>query len=145
MFSTTINSILSKDDKTKICFKGVFARDQLPKINEYPSCLILNTHGKGKPGEHWLAIYFDSNKHSYFFDSYGKHPSFFGLTDYINENSRSWSYNSKRIQGNSNHCGYYSVLFLIFKVRNILNKFYSYFNSNYDLNDKKISKMIKKY
>ena len=64
MFSTTIISILSKDEKTKICFKGVFARDQLPKINEYPSCLILNTHGKGKP-EHWLAIYFDSNKHSY--------------------------------------------------------------------------------
>ena len=67
MEETVILKCLNKDIKTKQLFLGVFARDELPLIQKYPSCLIFNSKPRSNEGEHWLAIYFDANKRCYFF------------------------------------------------------------------------------
>ena len=54
-----LQKILFSDSITRNYFIGVYSRDQLPIIKDYPSCFILNTDTSDKPGEHWLAIYYD--------------------------------------------------------------------------------------
>ncbi len=142
MLATSIHKILKNDEKTSTFFIGVFARDRLPNLKKKKCCLVLNTDSHEKPGEHWLAIYVDENGFGEFFDSYANNPERFGLINYLNKNCRIWTYNKQIIQGNSNFCGYYCVLFLLFRARNKANKFFSYFNSSLENNDLKIKKLI---
>lgn len=51
-------------------FKGVFARDQIPRIQNC-DCCILNLDSSKEPGSHWVAIVSD-RKDVYFFDSFGR-------------------------------------------------------------------------
>ncbi len=143
MFSTTIDKILKADKYSSHFFKGVYARDQLPSLKDN-DCIILNNQNKNHAGEHWLAIFVE-NGFGHFFDSYGNHPSRYNLVDYLNSNTLNWNYNSLRIQGESKYCGYYCVLFILFKSRGLLNKFYTYFSENYDLNDKLIKELVEKH
>ena len=109
---------LKKDEFSKETFIGVFPRDQLPYIKKYPCAFIINTQPITMKGEHWLAFYFDANQNGEFFDSYGNHPKIFGLEKYLLQNSRKWTYNSIRLQGdNSATCGQYSVYFILLKSR----------------------------
>lgn len=85
MQENVINSILKYDNVTSKIFKGVYARDELPLDLDFPSCFILNTHPRSKPGEHWLALYYDPKGNCYFFDSYGMHPTFYRLKTYISK------------------------------------------------------------
>jgi len=135
MFEQTIESIINQDEQSKNIFKGVFARNELPHIENYPTALIFNTQDRNMDGEHWLAVYFDSFNLCYFFDSYGQNPCYYGVTNYLKEYSRIINYNQKRIQGNSEYCGLYSILFIFFAVRNNLKNFYSFFSTNLFLND----------
>ena len=112
--------ILEKDYFTRNIFKGIFPRDYLPKKIQFPSCFIVNTDKSNKPGEHWLAFYYDENGICYFFDSFGFDPNFYGLKKYLDTTSKSWTFNKKRFQNlNSKSCGYFSLLFLFLKSRNI--------------------------
>ena len=140
-----IQKTLHKDTLLSKIFMGVFARDELPISVSYPSCFIINNKPKNHPGEHWLAFYYDSNKVCYFFDSYGNNPEFYSLTSYIMNTSSSWYYNKKRLQGDSNYCGLYSMLYLTFISRNKIKLFYDFFNENFQNNDKKLSILLDKY
>jgi hypothetical protein len=51
-----VEIILKKDKITRDIFLDAFARDELPKAPPYPSCFIINTDPRSRPGEHWLAI-----------------------------------------------------------------------------------------
>ena len=62
---------IDKDFYAKRYFKGVFARDNIPFIISYPCSLIINTDPSTRPGEHWLALFFNSKKEAEFFDSFG--------------------------------------------------------------------------
>ena len=53
-----INNI-KLDNVSNLNFKGVFARDNLPKIIYYPASFIANTDKSNKKGEHWLEFYYD--------------------------------------------------------------------------------------
>ena len=54
-------------------FRGVFALDQLPKVNKQrPSLYVVNTHPSCKEGEHWVAIYFPTEGTPEFFDSFAR-------------------------------------------------------------------------
>src|SRR5436190_24340797 len=98
-------------------FLGVFPKDCLPKPNTYPVSLIMNTDPQSKPGEHWVAIYFDSEKHALYFDSYGFPPLNIEFKNYLNENSIQWTYNRQMIQGyNTYTCGEFCVLFVLLKT-----------------------------
>jgi hypothetical protein len=142
MDEQTIRNILSKDKYTKDIFVNVFARDELPNKIKYPSCIVLNTKPRNHSGEHWLCIYYDEHGIAYFFDSYGKHPSYFNLESYLDNTSIRYIYNTRKIQGKSSYCGYYCLLFLLLKSRNELAKFFAYFNENTDINDKKVKYLI---
>lgn len=55
--------------KTKF-FRGVFARDQLPKqVGKRPALFICNTDNASAPGEHWVAIYRTVEGQDELFDS----------------------------------------------------------------------------
>ena len=145
MYETAIENALKKDSFTSKIFGGVLARDELPKNVDYPSCYVVNTKPRTNSGEHWLAIYYDKNGHADFFDSYGHHPQYFFLDSFLNKTSTSWSFNKIRLQGLSTFCGYYCLLYLFFRSRQKSNIFFSFFNNNSLLNDKKITYYIKKF
>lgn len=106
--------MLKNDEKASDIFLGVFPRDRLPSISQYPSCFIFNNEPSFMDGEHWLACYVNKNNQAIFFDSYGNSPSFFRLEDYFNKNFKLFHFSSRRLQGNSSFSGYYCVLFLLY-------------------------------
>ena len=83
MLETALESALSKDEFTKKINGGIVARDELPDKVSYPSCYIINTRQRTHSGEHWLAVFYDNKGQADFFDSYGHHPSYFNLTEFL--------------------------------------------------------------
>jgi hypothetical protein len=132
-----IEAILYGDPVTKNYFKGCYARDELPIVHQYPFCFILNTDPSDKPGEHWLAIYYNEQKQAEFFDPAGFHPVAYRLNRYLDTTSTSWKYNKKRIQGLFSHfCGHYCLLYLYARCRSYsLEEFQCFFSNDYDKND----------
>ena len=64
-------------------FLGVVASDSKPSLTSVaafaPCCYVLNIDPKSEPGTHWVAIYHPTPEHLEFFDSYGSHPSDYGI------------------------------------------------------------------
>ena len=120
MMENILELIISKDKISKKSFLGAFARDELPTIEKYPSCFILNTQNRNEEGEHWMAINFDREKNCYFFDSYGMSYKDYDLTSYLKQYSKKISYNRRSLQGNSNFCGVYCILFILFVCHYLL-------------------------
>jgi hypothetical protein len=122
---------------------GVYARDELPKLDSFPCCFVLNTAKRSHPGKHWLAFYYDSKSVCNFFDSFGNDPEFFNLKSYISKNSDAVIWNKKPIQSfQSENCGYYCILFLILRSSGYsMEKFCDLF---YDLTFKN-DEMIEKF
>ena len=145
MLESALETALFRDNYTGKMCEGVLARDELPDRVPYPSCYIINTRPRTHNGEHWLALFYDQQGHADFFDSYGQHPSYFNLKSFLDKTSTSWSYNQKRIQGLSTHCGYYCLLYLFFRARMKSNKFFSFFTKNVLLNDKKVDHYIEMF
>lgn len=147
MNSVQINNILRKHPKTRDKFLGVFARDELVNIKQYPCCFVMNTAKRSHPGMHWVAFFFDSNKVCHFFDSYGNSPTLFRLNNFIKNNSTRLIFNKKQIQSwTSDNCGYFCVLFLIFKCLGYsIGRFCKLFYDSSDKNDKIIEKLKIKF
>ena len=147
MNSIQLNKILTTNQSTKSNFKGVFARDELPKIESYPASFILNTEKRSHPGQHWIAFYFDEKKNCNFFDSYGNNPDFFKLKSYITKYSDLLFYNKKVIQGwKSENCGFYCILFLILRSSGYsLEKICDLFHESPNKNDEMIDKFKNKF
>jgi len=144
MNTLQIEELLKSDPWTKKIFKGVFARDQLPKII-YPSAYIVNTQPIAEPGEHWIAIYFDENKNGECFDSYGLPPQVYGLDAFMDRNSKRWTYNQKTLQSLfSATCGHYCIYFILFRSRgHSMQSITSRFSKNLTENDRKITRFVR--
>jgi hypothetical protein len=103
--------------------------------------MIINTQPSYQQGEHWLALYFNDKRECQFFDSYGNHPSIFGLEAYIEKASSGLQYNKSRLQAEfSSSCGYYCIFFILLKCRHftltdIVNLFSK---SDFSMNDFKV-------
>lgn len=126
-------------------FRGVYSRDRLPSsIDIKPCAFIVNTHPSTMPGEHWLAIHFDSKGHAEFFDPYGKAPINFDLEHFLQTTSTSWSFNNKQIQAPlSLMCGPICLFYLFFRCRNFsLQTLQSFFTQDYKNNEKLIRNFI---
>lgn len=114
---------IHKDPYARLTFLGVFAKNRLPQVKIYPCSLVVNTDPSDKPGEHWLAIYFNADKSCEFFDSYGNKPEYYGLDEYVKNNSVVYKNNNVRFQDlSSSSCGYYCIFFLLLKSRKFLFK-----------------------
>ena len=113
-----ISNTINRDVFGRSNFLGVYAIDQLPRITCFPCCLVVNTDPFYKPGEHWVAIYFEKNRSCEFFDSFGIPPDYYGLNKYIDRVSRSVTYNNIQLQEmNSSSCGYYCIYYILLKSR----------------------------
>ena len=98
MNTLQIERLLKKDLKSKTIFKKVCALDQLEKPT-FPSAYVINSDPSSKPGEHWVAVYFDKRGRGEYFDSYGLPPTLVGLDSYMDAYSLSgWIYNRKTLQ-----------------------------------------------
>lgn len=146
MNTIQLNQIMKYDNYSKELYLGTFAIDTIPCISKYPSCLIINNQTSIQNGQHWIAIFFNSNKTAEFFDSYGNPPIFYGLNYYINKYSSTYIFNHKQVQSiNSSNCGYYCVLFLLFKSRGLsMETYLSHFKDS-NLNDKMLDKLKKQF
>jgi len=145
MNTLDIFKFLINDKYCNKYFLGVYARDELPtQFKKRPCMFIANTDSRNETGTHWLAFYFDENKNAEFFDSYGLAPTYYGLSEYLNETSNSWNYNSKRIQSFfSEYCGQICLFYCYFKSRNFsLNYIQSIFSNDYEKNEKIILKFL---
>ena len=63
MNTIQIRDFINSDNNLKSLFHGVFARDELIMNIKYPSCFIVNTDNSNQSGSHWLAFFYDVNKH----------------------------------------------------------------------------------
>ena len=136
MNTAEIKCILRNVDK----FKGVFSRDTLPKVLIPPFGLIANTDISTTPGQHWIAIYLNSDGSGEYFDSFGLMPIVHEFKEFmINNCTNGWSYNPVILQTpsyTSLTCGHYCTLFILCKNKNLPFKtFLNLFSTNTMLND----------
>lgn len=126
-------------------FIGIFASNELPLITKLPCAFIVNTEKHYEDGEHWLAFYFNEFKEAIFFDPTGKNADFFGMENYLEKQSISWTYNKFRIQSYfSEYCGQICLFFLFKMCRdNSLINFVNLFSDDYIKNEKYILKYLK--
>ena len=90
--------ILDKSVHLKHLNGIVCARDMLPKKRPWRvQAYIVNTHRSDQPGEHWVAIFFRENW-AYYFDSYGQPPPDADILQFIEQNTRSYTYNKRCLQ-----------------------------------------------
>ena len=56
----------------------------------------------------------------YFFDLFGRPPSYFGFEDFMNENCATWLYNNVELQSpESNACRYHVIAFCLSRINNM--------------------------
>ena len=79
MNTEQIEKILKGDAYAKQIFKRVYPRDKIPTVVKYPSAYVFNSDPSSKPGEHWIALYFDKKRRGEYFDSYGVGPQMHNL------------------------------------------------------------------
>ena len=144
MYETTLKKIIKHDPVLHPIFLNVFAKNEIPSVvSQRPACFILNNQTRSQPGQHWLAVFIDESGNLEFFDSYGRAPQSFGLQKQFKALSQHITYNQQRIQGRSQLCGFYCVLYLLFKARKRSDEFFSKFVDKYDRNDRLVFEEIK--
>lgn len=116
MYGSVLEHVLSTNPHVQNFFHGFGNPDILQKkIRAAPSLYILNTAPSSSPGEHWCVVCFFRGRIAYFFDSYGKPPGHYDLTEILAPYADHVYHNSKCVQGETaktcgHHCIYFSVL-----------------------------------
>lgn len=55
-------------------FKGVYASNKIPDLNEIKKYAIINLDNSNQPGSHWVAVAYSEETDSIiFYDSFGRH------------------------------------------------------------------------
>src|SRR5439155_1499414 len=142
MFSSQIRCALTVDPETNKYFVGVYASDQLPQrllVSSKPLAFVVNTDPANKPGEHWIAVYYDgANKTIEYFDSYGLPPQQMSIFEFVINNGKDYVLNPLQLQGyDSSACGHYCVAYLYKRCRgqsmeSICNEYYGREPGEYD-------------
>ena len=138
MQTDEISHLLSRDPLMCRTY-DVVAKDSLLDIivDTYPAAIVCNTHDSGRPGEHWVAMYVDTERRGDYFDSYGLQPQHVGFVDFMTEHCSTWSTNERTLQSPlSTVCGQYCVAFLMFRCRDAsMNAFTRLFTTDLVAND----------
>ena len=145
MNTEQIEKILKGDAYAKQIFKGVYPRDKIPTVVKYPSAYVFNSDPSSKPGEHWIALYFDKKRRGEYFDSYGVGPQMHNLNNFMEKNSSIWTCNTALIQGPfSITCGHYCVYYLMCRCRGMsMKKILLNFDTNLAKNDQRVLTFMK--
>lgn len=148
MNTRDIYEILSRDIWVRRAgLLRVVAINQLPQyINPTQSAaLVVNTDPSYKPGEHWVALYYDGVGKFTYFDSFGLPPRHRELTDFIERNSNTpYSYNPHILQDLlSVACGLYAIYFIMVMCRSgNLKLALRHFKSKQWMNDKIVYNLV---
>jgi len=97
-------------------FRGVFARDMLPKQIRRHECGIVNLDAVGGKGTHWVC-YFNYPKAKYveYFDSFGLPPPE-EVEKYLLTSRKPIVYNTAELQSrDSELCGYYCIEYILMR------------------------------
>ena len=65
MNTLQLERALKHNTFTKKIFVGVFAADELPTLNTFPSVFVANTDPSTEPGTRWVAFYFPSREENF--------------------------------------------------------------------------------
>ena len=140
---------LSSDDINSLLnhvfnFVGVFPQNGLRYIKyvKIPFSLIVNTDNDSKPGLHWIAI-FVTKKKVEICDSFGFKPNKWSdypihislfLARFLHKRRLVIS---PQIQSESSKlCGFYAILFILFRQNLTFRQFLNQFSSNFRANDR---------
>jgi hypothetical protein len=119
MNTTLVYDYLFNDITISKFLIGVFPLDKIPIKVSKPAALVINTDISTRPGQHWLAVFIDTNNKGYYFDSYGMHINK-KVQIFLKHNCTSWTHNTFQIQScNSIVCGQYCCVFLALLSRNV--------------------------
>ena len=106
------------DEETWKAFDDVYPIDMLPKaIRHYPIFIVINTHTKNLPGEHWKAILIKEDRTAEVFDSFALPLNTF-TENWLNKFTRKWKSNPRAYQHPSSAlCGAYVLYFIINRLK----------------------------
>ena len=114
MITLEINTLLKKHSHSRPVFKGVYARNRLPRLLNVPSALVGNTDPDHPMGQHWIAIYIDANWRGEYYDQTGRPPHESAYVNFMNKHCLHWTYNTVRVQEEwSTVCGFHCIFYLI--------------------------------
>ena len=114
MDTNEIETILSRNSHTKNSFKGVYARNRLPRRLRYPCSLVANTDPDTFRGTHWIAIYIDQNRQGEYYDPMGIPPFHAAFENFMHKHCHSWKYNEVQVQYPATTvCGQHCIFYLI--------------------------------
>jgi hypothetical protein len=122
-------------------FRGVFSCDTLP-TTRVRGLIVCNTDPHDKPGQHWIAMYFDDDRGEYF-DSFGRAPTRV-FKDYLNRHCKCWIYNDRQLQSVcSRFCGHYCVYYCLLRGRGVdLRRIVATFTNDTGFNDVIVHRFI---
>ena len=123
MNSKKILEIVNKCAPLKKIFRGVYARDTLPRrlrSNKHSSAYIINLDKRAGYGTHWIAVYIPRRKdYIEYFDSTGEIPYYDTLLRFVSKRKH-YIYNNLRLQSYmSTTCGQYCLFYLCSRVHGL--------------------------
>jgi hypothetical protein len=114
MNTLEINTLLKKHPHFRPVFKGVYARNRLPRLLSVPSALVGNTDPDHRLGQHWIAIYIDANSKGEYYEPTGRPHLLRVYVNFMRKHCYSWNYNTVRVQEEgSTVCGHHCIVYLI--------------------------------
>ena len=114
MNTLEIDTLLKKHPRTRPVFRGVYARNRLPRLLNVPMALVGNTDPDNRVGQHWVAIYIDANSKGEDNDHTGTPPYQDPYVNFMKKHCHTWTYNTVRVQEEgSTVCGHHCIFYLI--------------------------------
>jgi hypothetical protein len=97
MNTLEIDTLLKKHPHSRPVSKGVYARNRLPRLLSVPSVLVGNTDPDHRMGQHWVAIYIDTNSKGEYYDPTGGPPFLRAYVNFILGHTTPFEYKKKDI------------------------------------------------
>jgi hypothetical protein len=114
MNTLKIDTLLKKHPHSRPVFKGVYARNRLPRLLSVPSALVGNTVPDHRMWQHWGAIYIDANSRGEYYDPTRRPPHESAYVNFMNKHCLQWTYNTVRVQEEGSIvCGLHCIFYLI--------------------------------
>ena len=134
-------------------FSGVTSCDTIdhifPHFDVTRSCIINLLEKQHKRGGHWVALFYDANKHClYYWDPYGFPPTNAYILEFLTRAPAKVTCYDQRVQSLwSVYCGFFVMAFLIHKELNLSTKafFHIFDEQHHHLNDDIAVLFIKAY
>lgn len=93
-------------------FRGVFSSDEVPKLEQKFSSLIINFDEKTEPGSHYIAL-FRKQKKCFYFDPLKLNFLPVKVGEYLYQYNTIYDLSNNIQSFQSTYCGFYCILFII--------------------------------